>query len=174
MATDTLQVAFFSYSLTPHPYICRKQRKCLVQSSNDHLAAWDWFLAREKTPKESLLKARKSSALPATAGHFYMAPDPYPPYASGPFGGFAPPIYAAPPSGFHFVPQLQGPVMAPMVPHAAPLVPISPHAPLMDGFMVPAPTCWSAPPRMEIWAPKVRPRTCIRSDCSQQVLGCRV
>ncbi len=105
-----------------------------------------------------------------------MAPGPYPPYASGPFGGFAPPIYAAPPSGFHFVPQLQGPVMAPMVPHAGPLVPISPHAPLLDGFMVPAPSCWTVPPRMEMWAPKVGPRKYICSKCLtlKQVLDCRI
>lgn len=84
-----------------------------------------------------------------------MAPGPYPPYTNGPFG-YSPPMFAAPLNGFHFVPQLQGPMMPPMVHPNPPLVPITPHGPFMDGYMVPAPCPWSAPPRMESWAHGVR------------------
>ncbi|BDA47564.1 probable polyadenylate-binding protein 5 at N-terminal half [Coccomyxa sp. Obi] len=86
-------------------------------------------------------------------GPYYMAPGPYPPYTNGHFG-YSPPMYAAPLSGFHFVPQLQGPMMPPMVHPNPPLVPVTPHGPFMDGYMVPAPSLWSAPPppRMDSWA----------------------
>lgn len=88
------------------------------------------------------------------AGPYYMAAGPYRPYGNAPFG-FSPPIFAAPPSGFHFVPHMQGPMMPPMVHHNPPMVPLVPHAPFMDGYMVPAPSPWSPVPRMEMWAPKV-------------------